>query len=65
MADDKKVTPVLPYDSTFGEYFSTYDTMAYHCDRDLCHPNITKNTGNILKYYEYKVDEEKAIISEE
>ena len=65
MADDKKLTPVLPYDATFGEYFSTYDNMPYHCDRDLCHPNIAKSTGNIVKYYEYKVDEEKAIISEE
>lgn len=65
MADDKKFTPVLPYDSTYGEYFPTYDNMTYRCDRDLCHPNITKSTGNIVKYYEYKIGEEKAIISEE
>lgn len=65
MADDKNYTPVLPYDSTFGEYFSTYDTLPYLCDRDLCHPNIAKSTGNVVKYYEYKVDEEKTIISGE
>ena len=65
MADDKTYTPVLPFDSTFGEYFSTYDTMPYHCDRDRCHSKITKNSGNVVKYYEYKVDEEKAIISGE
>lgn len=65
MADDKNYTPVLPYDSTLGEYFSTYDSMPYRCDRDRCHSNIAINSGNVVKYYEYKVDEEKAIISEE
>ena len=63
-ADDKTYTPVLPFDSTFGEYFSTYDTKPYVCDRDRCHSNIAKNSGNILKYYEYNVEEEKVIISE-
>ena len=65
MADDKKYSPVLPYDATFGESFSSYDNMPYRCDRNLCHPNITKSTGNIVKYYEYHLDEEKAIISGE
>ena len=64
MAEEKTYTPLLPFDSSLGEYFSTYDTMPYHCNRDLCHSNITKNTGNIVKYYEYKVDEEKIIIQE-
>ena len=63
MADDKKFTPVLPYDSTFGEYFSTYDSMPYRCDRDRCHPNIKKDSGNIVKYFEYCVNTEKAYIS--
>ena len=62
MADDKKFSPVLPYDSTFGEYFSTYDTMPYHCDRDLCHPNIKKDSGNVVKYFQYRVNTEKAYI---
>ena len=65
MADDKTYTPLLPYDSSFGEYFSTYDSMPYRCNRDLCHPNIKKSSGNIVKYYEYLIDEEKTIISEE
>ena len=65
MAEEKTYTPLLPYDSTFGEYFSTYDTMPYLCDRDRCHPKIAKNSGNVVKYYEYKVDEEKTIISGE
>lgn len=65
MADEKKYTPLLPFDSTFGEYFSTYDTMPYRCDRDLCHPNITKSTGNIVKYFEYLMEEDKVIISED
>ena len=65
MAEEKKYNLVLPYDSTFGEYFSTYDTMPYRCDRDRCHSQIALNSGNVVKYYEYRVEEEKAIISEE
>lgn len=65
MADKKEYTPLLPFDSTFGEYFSTYDTMPYRCNRDMCHPNITKNPGNIVKYYEYLMEEEKTVISKE
>ena len=65
MADDKTFAPVLPFDASFGEYFSTYDSTPYRCDRDRCHSNITKNSGNVVKYYEYKVEEEKAIISGE
>ena len=65
MADEKAYTPLLPYDSTLGEYFSTYDTMPYQCDRDRCHTKIAINSGNMVKYYEYKIEDEKAIISEE
>ncbi len=65
MADEKAYTPLLPYDSTFGEYFTTYDTMPYLCDRDRCHPNIKINSGNIVKYYEYEEEKEKTIISAE
>ena len=65
MAEPKTYTPLLPFDSTFGEYFSTYDTMPYRCNRDVCHQNIAKSTGNIVKYYEYRLGEEKAIVPEE
>ena len=64
MEEQKKYTPVLPYDATFGEYFSTYDTMPYRCDRDRCHTNITMSTGNMVKYYEYRQEEPIAIKSE-
>ena len=64
MADNKNYTPLLPYDSTLGEYFSTYDTAPYNCDRDRCHSNITKNSGNIVKYYEYNMEETKIISKE-
>ena len=63
MEEKKTYTPLLPYDATVGQYFSTYDTIQYCCDRDLCHPNIIKSTGNIVKYYEYKLEEEKKVIS--
>ena len=64
MADEKKYAPILPYDHTFGIHFTTYDTMPYECNRDLCHPNIMKSTGNIVKYFEYNLEEEKTIIPE-
>lgn len=63
MDEEKKYTPLLPYDGTYGTSFTTYDTMPYECNRDLCHPNIVKSTGNIVKYYEYKLEEEKKVIS--
>lgn len=51
MTEEKKYTPLLPFDSSFGEYFSTYDTVPYSCDRDYCYSMITKESGNIIKYY--------------
>ena len=65
MADDKNYTPLLPFDSTLGEYFSTYDTVPYRCDRDRCHSMITMSTGNILKYYEYNIEEPITIESDQ
>ena len=62
MAENKKYTPLLPYDGTIGQYFSTYDTMTYVCNRDLCHPNIRMNTENIVKYYTYIVSDEPTLI---
>ena len=50
-SDEKKYTPLLPYDGCYGENFTTYNTMTYHCDRDICYPNIKTNTENIVKYY--------------
>lgn len=64
MADDKTYTPLLPYDSSIGEYFSTYDTMPYQCDRDRCHSIIATNSGNIVKYFEYRMEEPREIPSE-
>ncbi len=64
MADDKTYTPLLPYDSSIGEYFSTYDTMPYRCDRDRCHSNIATKSGNIVKYFEYRMEEPREIRSE-
>ena len=62
MAENKKYTPLLPYDGTIGEYFSTHDTMTYVCNRDLCHPNIGMSTDNIVKYYTYVVNKEPTLI---
>ena len=60
----KKYTPLLPFDATWKEYFSTYDTMPYRCNRDLCHPNISMSTGNIVKYYAYALEGETSITTE-
>ena len=59
--EEKKYTPILPYNASFGETFTTYDTMTYHCDRDACYPNITKNTQNIVKYYSYQLEDDTDI----
>ena len=63
--EEKKYTPLLPFDGTYGQHFTTYENMAYECNRDLCHPNIVKSTGNIVKYYEYRMDDEKENSDEE
>lgn len=57
MPEEKKFAPVLPYDSTFGEHFTTYDTAPYSCDRDHCYSMITKTSGNVVKYYECQTEE--------
>ena len=59
--DKKKYTPLLPYDAYYGEIFTTYDTMTYHCNRDICYPNIKKETQNIVKYYSYTLEEQMNI----
>lgn len=64
MEEDRDYAPVLPYDSTFGEHFSTYDSTPYSCDRDLCHRNIAMNSGNLVKYYEYRMEEIRTIATE-
>ncbi len=64
MAEDKKYMPLLPFDATWSTYFSTYDTIPYRCNRDLCHPMIMMSTGNIVKYYTYNLEGTTAIDSE-
>lgn len=61
---EKKYAPVLPYDANYGENFTTYQTMTYHCDRDACHPYVGVDTGNMIKYYSYQMTEEPTEISE-
>ena len=56
--EEKKYTPLLPYDANYGENFTTYQTMTYHCDRDACYPYVGTETGNLVKYYSYQVQED-------
>lgn len=64
MTEEKKYTPLLPFDSSFGLRFSAYDTVPYSCDRTRCYSMITKESGNIVKYYACH-DEEPVEISTE
>lgn len=49
-----KSAPMLPYDITYGETFQIYDAMAYVCDPILCNKEMVhKESGNIIKFYEY------------
>ena len=65
MEEKKTYAPILPYDATIGQYFSTYETIPYCCDRDLCHPNIVISTGNIVKCHTYNLEEEPTKINSE
>ena len=55
--EKKKYTPLLPYDANYGENFTTYQTMKYHCDRDACYPYVGTDSGNMIKYYSYQIGE--------
>jgi hypothetical protein len=58
-ANEKKMTPILPYDVTVAENFKMYDSFAYENDRDRTSPMLhTMETGNILKYYTCNVSDE-------
>lgn len=62
--EEKKYTPLLPYDGLYGENFTTYQTMAYHCDRDACHPFVGVDTGNMVKYYRCNLLEDPFIVEQ-
>lgn len=55
--------PVLPFDPSMRDSFVTYDNQDYIRDRDLCHGPIHTESGNLLKYYSYQLDTDKAAIS--
>ena len=62
--NEKKYAPLLPYNGTYGENFTTYDAMPYHCDRDACHPYVGVDPGNMVKYFSYRFTEEPFAIEE-
>ena len=50
--ENKKYTPILPFDITFGENFITYDNQVYHQDLEYITPDKVKmESGNVIKYY--------------
>ena len=62
--NEKKFAPLLPYDANYGENFTTYQTMTYHCDRDACYPYVGNDSGNMIKYYSYQMEENPTEIQE-
>ena len=64
--NEKKFTPLLPYDANYGENFTTYQTMTYHCDRDACYPYVGgADSGNMVKFFSYQMEENPTEISSE
>ena len=53
MADNKiKYAPILPFDVTYGERLSMYDSMTYHKDNNVCNSgNIRMESGNVYKFF--------------
>ena len=53
MADNKiKYAPILPYDVTYGEHLSMYDSMPYHKDNNVCNAsNICMESGRVYKFF--------------
>lgn len=50
MADKK--SPILPFDSTFGENFQIYGVTKYVRNLALCGDDcVRKESGNVVKYF--------------
>lgn len=55
--EEKKYTPLSPFDITYGEEFKLYDNMTYVCDSDRCNAGMIRmESGNVCKYYRVKDD---------
>lgn len=51
-SEEKKYTPILPFDITQGERIRMYDNMPYVHDVDLCNKDtVALESGNVLKFY--------------
>lgn len=56
--NEKKETPVKPYDDSLWDRYSMYDKMPYVWDTDLnVERAFTKVTGNVIKSYRCKMNE--------
>lgn len=56
--DDKKYSPLLPFDGTQMDNFQIYDNVKYTCKLDLRKENIiTMHNENMVKYYECLADQ--------
>lgn len=51
-------TPLLPFDSSMRDYIVMYDSPNYVCNRDACHSKIQMDSGNVIKYYCYQMEED-------
>lgn len=50
--DERKFSPILPFDITVADSFYTYDKTKYTRDIQLCpEESIQINSPNMIKYY--------------
>ncbi|MBQ3029041.1 MAG: hypothetical protein IJD26_08155 [Lachnospiraceae bacterium] len=56
--NEKGYTPLLPFDSTVAENFVIYYPVPYVRDISLIPPEkIAMESGNVVKYYTYRLAE--------
>lgn len=57
-----KYAPILPYNSTIGEKFVSYDNTKYIQDKALSDVNpIAKFSGNVLRFYRVNIESPKPV----
>lgn len=56
--NEKRYTPLLPFDGTVAENFVIYYPVPYVRDINLIPPEkIAMESGNVVKYYTYQLTE--------
>lgn len=58
--EDKKYTPILPFDGTLADNFMIYDNVTYVCRIDRSSPDspVKLHHDSMIKYYSYGYSQE-------